>query len=323
MIQLILGYLLLLVIASAISFGLIYLLRRMHWTRVGRRAFQKPSVPPEPGEREQDKLVEPRPERVREYGLYQAYEGRRSLSNGLIAILIGAGAQFAFVHDAPAVGLLGYLLAGLLFIKGMRAFLASSGLVARDPAPELASAPLAKAVKAKKPLQPSRPEGDLALRERVAFFREHWQDATLADVLAGFRIPTAVLKDQETVAKAADTPVIRLKEQDVSKARDQVITEPAKSLAVKVWRCGAGFAPQGLVATPQGELLVVDAGNALIRRYDAQGKLLGQWTVPDLPALTGTNMAVSPDSNTLYFSDENSGQIIVVSLPSGEEGIDD
>ncbi len=76
-----------------------------------------------------------------------------------------------------------------------------------------------------------------------------------------------------------------------------------------------GFAePAAIATTAQGHVLVVDAGQKIIFRFNADGQPLGQWPVAELPSSPNYNLAASPDGKTLYIADPANRRVQVISL---------
>ncbi len=297
MLQLILGYLVLLIIASGFSLGLIFLLRRLHWKRQQERPDPL-ALPEQPdGRNWLVALWAKRP------GL-QLVRRHPALS-ALVALGLGLAAQYALSHGLALLGVVGYLAALVLFVQAVRPV--------QDGKPEAPPAEVGEALPASTvDLAAYASWREVPLAQRVALFRQHWREATLADVVAGFRPPAGMLPPEEVESTR------------VEPADEQVPLEPAPAdlppllqAAVSHWSADAEFSSDALVSTPQGELLAVDLGQRTVYRFAADGELLARWSVPELPAdhrPASLAAAASPDGQVLYVADAPGHRILAIDL---------
>jgi len=295
-------YLFILAVVTAISLSLIRWLRQRHWSR------GEPAAEGQPLDDRPIKAPAARPRRLARPAR------RRSMGVGLAALGIGLCAQYALTHEATLFGGIGYFIAVTLFVIAMRPFLvrdleplASHPAGAEIEPPSIESRPL--------DMPPILPGQEWVLGERVALFKRRWQLFTLADVLAGFRLPEAVLMPEARplleVSSPSTEPVER--EAIVADTRPPAVT-PLKRALVTAWTGDASFTPQAIIATPQGDLLALDVTQDIIHRFNSRGELLERWLVPGLPQPQALNLAVSPDGNTLYVADAANRRVQVISL---------
>ena len=87
----------------------------------------------------------------------------------------------------------------------------------------------------------------------------------------------------------------------------------------------AGSATSALTAvkvTPQGDVLLLDAGLEQVQRFDDQGNLLATYSLAGLADIELLDLDVSPDGQTLYVVDAASGRLQVISLTDADAGDD-
>lgn len=113
------------------------------------------------------------------------------------AIGLGLAAQFVLTGGQPLLGIVGLILAAVVFAANMRPFLAGPPISRRDrllgPSQDGEVLP---------EYTPPPPAGTADLRGRVAYVRHHWRKLTIAEIWAG-SMP-ALPGEPETAPRAAE-----------------------------------------------------------------------------------------------------------------------
>jgi hypothetical protein len=145
----------------------------------------------------------------------------------------------------------------------------------------------------------------LPWRRRLALFRQHWRDATLADVIAGFRLPEAAWEP----AAASDEASASVAIEEVAPIAESGEPSPVAS-ALDTARLALTpiptepITPHAIATTASGEVVVLDLARHRVCLLSAKGLLLRSATVADLKAGRRYQIAALSDGQTLVVADE-------------------
>jgi hypothetical protein len=259
---------------------------------------------------------------------------RQPLVAGLIALGLAIVSQHVLQSRQPTAGLIGYLIALFIGLPALRHRMPEG--FGPDAATMATSQPFTLP---KFNLQFLRP--DLKQRDAIVTlspatapaakdapprspgFFTHWRYYTLADILAGRQpnipivsappssLPDAIPTPLDSPAPTTVMTPVGSAEPAISptRATSQVMTPEA---AVQKW---TDFVkPQAVFISPEGHVLVLDTGQNILFRYDPQGNLTGQWSVPKLPSPNRSSYALTPDGKTLYVADPAHHCVHVIAL---------
>ena len=250
----------------------------------------------------------------------------------MLAIALAVAAQLALRDGLTLLGLAGYVVAAWLFISSVRAIFDAPPI--EEPAPAaLESEP------AETGLSPAETGTGAS---KLRFLRSHWRLVTMAEIFSG-DIPSARLMASEemdagvdsgaglaaevalvtSAATQADSPTPE------TTAEDMPAEPPVAEVQMQSWAASeseaAGSATSALTAvkvTPQGDVLLLDAGLEQVQRFDDQGNLLATYSLAGLADIELLDLDVSPDGQTLYVVDAASGRLQVISLTDADAGDD-
>ncbi|MGD9147110.1 MAG: hypothetical protein PVI80_16205, partial [Anaerolineae bacterium] len=121
---------------------------------------------------------------------------------GVVAIGLGLAAQLALTSGQPLLGIVGLILAAVLFAANMRPLLAGPPISRRDRllAPSQDGEVLPE--HAQQEQGPPPPAETADLRGRVAYVRHHWRELTISEIWSG-SMP-ALTGEPESVPRAAE-----------------------------------------------------------------------------------------------------------------------
>ena len=236
----------------------------------------------------------------------------------MIAIALAIVAQLALRDGLTLLGAAGLIVAAWLFISSVRAIFDAA---TREPAPlEMAA-------------REETPEAELAAGQaedsagepanRLAYLRQNWRLLTMAEIFRG-DIPPDRLRDLEEIVPLQLEPVVE--DAEVAPEADETALNVHESpeeeaplvgaALVESWAAAAApqSAPKAVKVTPQGEVLVLDAGLEQVQRYDDAGNLLATYSLAGLAGMELLDLAVSPDGQTLYVVDATSNRLRVINL---------
>ena len=236
----------------------------------------------------------------------------------MIAIALAVVAQLALRDGLTLLGAAGFIVAAWLFISSVRGIFDAAP---REPAPvEMAAGegtPEAELAAGQAVDGAAGPVGEPV--NRLAYLRKNWRLVTMAEIFRG-DIPPDRLKGMEEIAPPQveaimdDAPVASPVSAKLEPGAEEAPL--AGTAPVKSWTAAGASqsAPKAVKVTPQGEVLVLDAGLEQVQRFDDTGKLLATYSVAGLAGMELLDLAVSPDGQTLYVVDASSNRLQVITL---------
>lgn len=153
----------------------------------------------------------------------------------------------------------------------------------------------------------------LALGRRIGLFRQHWRDATLADLLSGFRLPESAYEPRPVVIPPPAEP-----EQIVPPALPIMPAAEEGWILETLSTQDMHITPHAIAVASNGDLILVDAEQSVILRFDPTGKPIGRWPAPQIPLDRIVSLTVSPSGDALYFIDEADHVLKIVRLAGKE-----
>ena len=263
---------------------------------------------------------------------------RTALRWAMTAIGLGLAAQFALTAGPPLLGAIGLAAAVVLFVANLRPFLVEPPVKTPDldvlhPATqeaggEAGNLPRRSHISG----DPVRLPGRAAdLVGRWQFIMHNWRELTIAEMVSG-SFPLLPQETESRLTSAAGTvdaaaPVLCA---PVSPETPAVVdgalnapptgAAPVRSARLIRWTAGLrpSSQPQAVAVAPQGDVLVLDAEQEMVYRFDPQGRSLEEWSVSGLAELDVCDLAVSPDGDAIYLVDAASRSVCVIALSDQE-----
>lgn len=238
----------------------------------------------------------------------------------ILAVALAVAAQLALNDGLTLLAVAGYVAATWLFVSTVRGIFDAGPAVSPDAEEGVGEASVGAETAESAPVQPvagaNRPAG------RLGFLRHNWRLVTLAEIFTG-DIPPARLGDLQPAAlPAADQPALDDAVATVALDEEEggAPAPVAGEAQLQSWTAADSPAssPKAVKVTPQGDVLVLDAGLEQVQRFDQRGKLLATYSLAGLASLEILDLAISPDGQTLYVVEAASKRLQVITLTGDE-----
>ena len=242
----------------------------------------------------------------------------------MLAIALAVAAQLALRDGLTLLGLAGYVVAAWLFISSVRTIFDAPPI--EKPAPAAV-----ESVPAEQKVAPTETSDGAS---KLRYLRSYWRQVTMAEIFTGDIPPARLMANEEMngaveidAGLAAEVALVTsaAAQEDTAtpeSAAEAVPTDPPVTEAqMQGWAAAdsataesATSAPTAVKVTPQGDVLVLDAGLEQVQRFDEQGNLLATYSLAGLADMHVLDLDVSPDGQTLYIVDAASSQLQVITL---------